>query len=214
MILNLTGEAPLRRPDGRMTVFEETRLADGAIAGDTEAVQALWRAHRRWIAAIVLAHMPRQADLDDLLQDVAVQLVRHVHTLKDPASVRPWLRTIAVNLARSAGRKARVVRRHLPLVAAQTGSTIETEHASAKVEAGEQGRRALELAQSLPPEYREPLLLRAVRGMSYRQIADVMGVPMTTIETRLARARRMLRDEMDALNETSPGAPQRAENQP
>lgn len=204
----------MRRPDGRMTVFEETRLADGAIAGDMEAVQALWHAHRRWIAAIVLAHMPRQADLDDLLQDVAVQLVRHVHTLKDPASIRPWLRTIAVNLARSAGRKARVVRRHLPLVAAQTGLTIETEPASAKAEAGEQGRRALELAQSLPPEYREPLLLRAVRGMSYRQIADVMGVPMTTIETRLARARRMLRDEMDALNETSPSTPQRAENQP
>ncbi len=195
-------------------VFEETRLANGAIAGDAEAVQALWRTHRRWIAAVLLAHMPRQAELDDLLQDVAVQLVRHVHTLKDPASVRPWLRTIAVNLARSAGRKRQVIRKSLPFVASEARFSIETEHAATTAEAGEQGRKALELAQSLPQEYREPLLLRAVRGMSYRQIADVMGVPMTTIETRLARARRMLREEMESVKPRRYEAPRAAENRP
>lgn len=187
------------RPYERMTVFEENRLADGAIAGDAEAVQALWHAHRRWVAAILLAHKPREAELDDLLQEVAMQLVKHVHTLKDPAAVRPWLRTIAINLARSAGRHQKVVRRTLPMLAEQAREEFEPERASSATETGEQGKRALELAQSLPPEYREPLLLRAVRGMSYRQIADVMGVPMTTIETRLARARRMIRDEMDRL---------------
>lgn len=191
-----------------MTVFEETRLAGGAIAGDANAVQALWQAHRRWVAAILLAHKPREAELDDLLQEVAVQLVRHVHTLKDPASVRPWLRTIAINLARSAGRRQRVVRKSLPFLAQEAGA--EAQHAARDVEVGEQGRRALEVAQTLPPEYREPLLLRAVRGMSYRQIADVMGVPMTTIETRLARARRMLREELDRAG--APGA-STAENQ-
>ena len=97
------------RPNERMTVFEEHRLADGAIAGDAEAVQALWHAHRRWVAAILLAHKPREAELDDLLQEVAVQLVKHVHTLKDPAAVRPWLRTIAINLARSGWKSCRTL---------------------------------------------------------------------------------------------------------
>jgi RNA polymerase sigma-70 factor (ECF subfamily) len=56
---------------------------------------------------------------------------------------------------------------------------------------------ALELSRNLPDEYREPLLLRAVRGLSYRQIADILSVPITTVETRLVRARRMLREQIE-----------------
>jgi DNA-directed RNA polymerase specialized sigma24 family protein len=52
----------------------------------------------------------------------------------------------------------------------------------------------MQLAANLPDGYREPLLLRCVQGMGYRQIGEVMGLPETTIETRIARGRRMLRD--------------------
>jgi RNA polymerase sigma-70 factor (ECF subfamily) len=54
----------------------------------------------------------------------------------------------------------------------------------------------MEQVLSLPPEYREPLLLRCVRSMTYLQISEMLDLPVTTIETRLARARRMLRDEV------------------
>lgn len=183
-----------------MTVFEEHRLAGGAIAGDADAVHALWQAHRRWVAAILLAHKPRELELDDLLQEVAMSLVKNIQTLHDPAAVKPWLRTIAINLARSSGRRQRVVRKTLPILAADAQRTAELNEA-AEGPSDDRGRRALELTSRLPPEYREPLILRAVRGMSYRQIADIMGVPMTTIETRLARARRMLKEEMERLDE-------------
>ena len=63
--------------------------------------------------------------------------------------------------------------------------------------------RMLELVQTLEPEYREPLILRAVRGLSYKHIAEVLGVPVTTIETRLVRARRMLRDLANRTEKTS-----------
>ena len=56
---------------------------------------------------------------------------------------------------------------------------------------------SLAFAQDLHPDYGEPLLMRCVRGMTYAQIADALGVPLTTVETRLARARRMLRERMD-----------------
>jgi RNA polymerase sigma-70 factor (ECF subfamily) len=50
------------------------------------------------------------------------------------------------------------------------------------------------LAARLPDGYREPLLLKCVRGLSYRQIGELMGLPETTVETRIARGRRMLRE--------------------
>jgi RNA polymerase sigma-70 factor (ECF subfamily) len=181
-----------------MSALEERQLAGGAIAGDAEAVQALWHAHRRWVAAILLAHKPRDAEVDDLLQEVAVLLVKNIQTLNDPAAVKPWLRTIAINLARSSGRRQRVVKKTMPIVAASAQrSAALNERVDGSGES--RAKMALDLANNLPPEYREPLILRAVRGMSYRQIADVMGVPMTTIETRLSRARRMLKEQMETL---------------
>jgi RNA polymerase sigma-70 factor (ECF subfamily) len=160
-----------------------------------DAVQALWQTHRRWIAAILLAHKPREADLDDLLQEVAMSVVQSIHTLKDPALVRPWLRSIAMNAARTSGRRASARRRNLPVTHDEPDRTVGDD--GAENESLARGRRALELARALPAEYREPLYLRAVRGMSYRQIADTLSLPVTTIETRLARARRMLREDIE-----------------
>jgi RNA polymerase sigma factor (sigma-70 family) len=60
----------------------------------------------------------------------------------------------------------------------------------------------LTLAQRLAPEYAEPLMLRAMRGMSQKQIAQTLDLPETTVETRLARARKMLLEEMAFANET------------
>lgn len=170
----------------------------GGSATDADTVRAVWHAHRRWVAAIVLAHMPREAELEDLLQEVAMRLVRHIGSLNDPAAIRPWLRTTAINVAITAGRRQKVRRRFFPrLVGDREEVESHDEPAPERSAAREEGKRALELAHALPMEYREPLLLRAVRGMSYRQIADVLGVPVTTVETRLVRARRMLRDAME-----------------
>jgi RNA polymerase sigma-70 factor (ECF subfamily) len=184
--MSMDGEGPIAQPLG-------------AGAADADSIRAVWHAHRRWVAAIVLAHMPRGAELEDLLQEVAMRLVRHIGSLKDPSAIRPWLRTTAINVAITAGRRHKVRKRFIPRLIGEheeiEASPLGGEDAAA---AREEGRRAMELAQQLPMEYREPMLLRAVRGMSYRQIADVLGVPVTTVETRLVRARRMLREAMES----------------
>ncbi|MEQ8745826.1 sigma-70 family RNA polymerase sigma factor [Pyruvatibacter sp.] len=177
-----------------MRILEEARFTQEASRGDHEAIDALWRAHRRWVAAILLAHKPRGVELEDLLQEVAMKMVRDLHRLKDPASLRPWLRAVAVNAARTAGRRRKV--RSVVRTTSDERALEQGVDADDRPDAQEDGRRLLELARDLPEAYREPLMLRAVRGLSYRQIADALELPITTVETRLARARRMLRDAM------------------
>ena len=164
----------------------------------------MWRAHRRWVAAVIHAHKPSDVDLEDILQDVAMKLVRNIHTLGDPEAIRPWLRTVAVNTARSAGRKTRskakahasIEREQSPDRRGHLGQSIDQPGLSQAIEdSRSRGRRALELANSLPAHYREPLLL-SLRGMSQKQIGEAMGVPVTTIETRLIRARKMIRRDL------------------
>lgn len=169
-----------------------------------EELQGLWAAHRRWVAAILLAHKPREADLDDLLQDVAVAVVSKSGQLRDPASIRPWLRTVALNAARLAHR-----RRSLRL-ASEPDPDARPDHRAAGPHdppaSSEQGERLLRLARELDPDYGEPLLLRCVQGMSYREIGAVMGLPETTIETRITRARRMIRDRCAELDQRRAGS--------
>lgn len=172
---------------------------EAAIRGEADAVRALWQESRRWVAGILLAHKPREADLEDLLQDVAMAYVRTIGGLRDGGVFRPWLRTISINTARLAGRETTRRRR---LAGVFNGGAREAEPAA--VRSGEepaghaattdQARRVMDLAQRLPEGYREPLLLKCLRGMSYKQIGELLGLPDTTIETRIARARRMLRE--------------------
>jgi len=78
---------------------------ESAIAGDRDALNLLWHESRRWVAAILLAHKPREADVEDLLQVVAMQMCRKISTVKEPKAFKSWLRTVAINTAREEGRK-------------------------------------------------------------------------------------------------------------
>lgn len=170
-----------------------------AINGDSEALSAVWREHRRWVAAILLAHKPREADLEDLLQTVAMHVCRKVSEVREPNAFRPWLRTVAVNTARGEGRKTTRRRRGmLRLVGAQQEEPVR-EYVDERV-CSEDARRVLDAALQLPESYREPVLMRCLKNMSYKQISAVLDLPETTIETRIARGRRMLR-EIVQMNE-------------
>ena len=183
----------------------EPALVERARSGDRNAQQALWRAHRRWVAAIVLVHRPRAIDVDDLMQDVALKFTSRIDTLRDPEAFRPWLRRIVINACRGA---ARGLKPTLHLTETErpdddAGSDRVSVPHSAEPAADESvarrdsAERLLDRVLTLPGDYREPLLLRCVRGLSYQQISETLDLPVTTIETRLARARRMLREEIE-----------------
>ncbi len=176
---------------------------DGAPLFGPDEIRSIWRDHRRWVAAILLAHKPREVDVEDLLQTVAIAVVRKMGELRDPAAVKPWLRTVAINAARASGRDVKRKRRHLRLVREQM-ETPEEPGTGESATRREEAERLMDLARTLPESYREPLLMRCVRGMSYRQIGAVLDLPETTIETRIARGRRMLREMAAQAARTEP----------
>ncbi len=187
-----------------MTVEPGQRGQAAAANAGHAALEALWREHRRWVAAVLLAHKPREAELDDLLQEVAMTFVSRVHELRDPGALRPWLRTVAVNVARMDARRVRLRRSALRPLADEHAELPDPRQAvdGRAREAHAEAQAALEAARRLPDDLREALLLRCVRGLSQKQIAALLGVPETTVETRLARARRLLRERLAAPVQT------------
>ncbi|MFM7050966.1 MAG: RNA polymerase sigma factor [Planctomycetota bacterium] len=184
------GSALLEGDEGEATrtvrALAEARLFARAAQGDRAALDEVWRANRRWVASVVAAHAPRGADLEDILQDVAATLVAKCRHVRDAGSLRGWLRVVAVNAARMWVRSAAAERRALRAVAALARVADAGDH---QAEVQETLARIARLA----PAYAEPLMLQVGQGLSQREIAELLDVPETTVETRLARARRMLR---------------------
>jgi len=182
-----------------------------AVLGDRASMDRMWEEHRRWVAGVLLAYMPKWADLEDLLQEVATAFVRKGHAIRDVGAVRPWLRTVAINMAHAAARSAK----SRPLHAAggddegPIAQGLSTDHRAAPEQLSDRQRaaRLMTLAQQLPEGYREPLLLKAIQNLSYREIGRILDLPETTIETRIARARKQLRElaaKDEGLAESTP----------
>jgi RNA polymerase sigma-70 factor (ECF subfamily) len=170
---------------------DSTRAGQIGHRGDADALSALWQEHRRWIAAVLLAHKPAHEDLEDLLQEVAMTLVGKLNTVRDQANVRAWLRAVAVNVARASARSGKSRPR---LLWTDDMDVLPQPAQRDSLTPDDGARRMLDLALQLPEAYREPLILKSVHGMRSRQISRILGIPEATVDTRVSRARRMVRD--------------------
>src|SRR2546426_352381 len=124
---------------------------------------------------------------DDLVQDTLVRALRSEHLFRD-GDVRSWLYTILTNLNRN---RLRSLSRRPVLT--------PIDDADAPDMAGpEAGGRDIERALStLVTDQRSALLLVVLEGLSYREVAEVQGVPIGTVMSRLARARAQMKAYLD-----------------
>lgn len=178
----------------------EQHLVQRAATGDAEACSELWALHRRWLATVVLAHVPSGVEIEDVLQEVAMRLLRGIGSLDNPKTFPSWIRTVAIHATVSVARRANVRNRLVATNPYEDEATPEHVIRSdrERAEQRESLEHTLALLQRLPNDYREALMLRAIDGMSQREIAATLALPVTTIESRLARARRMLREMLEA----------------
>ena len=148
-----------------------------------QSIEAAIPALRRYARALT-----RDAETaDDLVQDTLVRALRSEHLFYG-GDVRSWLYTILTNLNRN--RLRSLARR--PML-----SSIEENDApsSAGPEAG--GRDIERALAMLVEEQRTALLLVVLEGLSYREVAEVQGVPIGTVMSRLARARGAIKEFFD-----------------
>lgn len=160
--------------------------------GDHYAFRELLRRHDRWVRGIVFGVLGRNDMVDDVTQQVWTSVWEKISDLRDTRRWRVWLYRLARNAAVDAGRNATKHRERttgLPEQVVDRSNRGPGAQSSAD-ERREAMRRAIE---ALPALYREPLTLKHLEGWTYREIAEVLDAPVDTIETRLVRARRMLR---------------------
>lgn len=174
--------------------LSEFRLTSPAIDWPTALAQ-----HDRWLRTVVLARLQERQAIDEVMQEVALAVVRGTAELLDPQKIAPWLYRVAVTQAllfrRKCGRARKLTREAGPLLA---GEQLRKESLSPLtwLLAAERQQLVQKAMELLVPKDRELLLLKYSENWTYRQMAAHLGLSEATLETRLHRAREKLRQAL------------------
>lgn len=178
----------------------DQELIAAAQRGERSALDIFVRRHERWVRNVVYATLGNATQLDDIVQHVWTTVWQQIGTLVDASRWRGWLYKTARRAAIDAGLKgARERRRRSAFDIVDHTAAREVDPSVAAVSA-EQHRRVLDTINGLPAIYREPFVLRHLEGWSYADIGEAMSLPVDTVETRLVRARRLLRAALKDLS--------------
>jgi RNA polymerase sigma-70 factor (ECF subfamily) len=175
---------------------DESELVVAACGGDKEALQGLLKANWGWLKGLVYSVLGGAQDLDDVMQEVCLRVIQNIRTVRDPQRFRGWLAVLARREALNCHRRR--PQKVIPFDAATLPDYADddVDDPLQDIEKRELCGRVLEAVTRLPPKYREVFILAHTGELTYAQMAEVLEVPITTMQIRLVRARQMVRDQV------------------
>jgi RNA polymerase sigma-70 factor, ECF subfamily len=166
-------------------------LVSAARAGDRSAFGLLYDRYARMVHGILLCRVPSR-DVDDLVQEVFLLVLRQLHSLRDVSRFGAWLGTITRNRANDYYRKASPVDRATDPPREEQAEKSRTNDHTVEQEAA----MTLAVLRTLPETYRESLTLRLVEGMTGPEIAERLGLTHGSVRVNLHRGMQMLREKL------------------
>jgi RNA polymerase sigma-70 factor (ECF subfamily) len=163
--------------------------------GDQAVFESILAAHERMIYGICLRMCGNKEDALDAAQETAVRVWRNIGGFTGGAALSTWIYRIATNACLDQLRRRRDVASIDELgeegfsPAAPEGETPQS-----ALEGKETLRELGEALLRLPEDQRAAVVLRDVQNLSYEEVADVLGVNLNTVKSRISRGRRTLRD--------------------
>lgn len=167
------------------------QLVEAARTGQPWAMEALFRRHARFVNGLAFRLMPRDAELDDLVQDSFVEALASLDRLTDPGAFKGWLGSIVVRTAHKRIRRRRLMER----VGLRRREPIDLDAvvpSTSSPEAALELRRVYAVLESMGAEERIALVLRRVEGLELTEIAERMGLSLATVKRRLVAAEARL----------------------
>ena len=164
-------------------------------AGDDRAFDLLFMRYQHKINNLVARFVRTSEDVEDITQEAFIKAYRALPRFRGESAFYTWLYRIAVNTANNhlASASRRLQQVEIEAEGAETGEVAQALTDPDDPEGSlrsDQLRHAISHAiEALPPDLRSALTLREFDGLSYAEIADVMGCPVGTVRSRIFRAR-------------------------
>lgn len=196
---------------GTRTIKRVEERADAELVADARgrdeaAVRELIRRNNQRLFRAARAVLRNDAEAEDVVQATYVKAFTRLESFEGKAAFSTWLTRIALNEAIGRRRRTRPTTEIEAVEAAQTGGAELIPFPGAALPLtpeGQTGRREMrvileELVDGLPETFRVVFVLREVEDLSTEEVADYLGIKPATVKTRLFRARKLLREALEA----------------
>lgn len=194
---------------------DDQPLIEACRAGQTQAFGELVRRYQDRLYPTILRLTGNAEDAHDLLQDAFLRAYEKLGRFHGDSSFYTWLYRIAVNLALSGRRRRRMT---LRLSGTRWDEPIDPPDLSERsdptrpLERAERSAMIQQALNALAPDHRAVVVLKEYDGLRYEEVAEVLGIPIGTVRSRLHRARCELRERLRGVVEEptapAPGAPE------
>ncbi|AXC13564.1 RNA polymerase sigma factor RpoE [Acidisarcina polymorpha] len=185
---------------------EESAIIAELKAGSEEAFAWLIATYHQPLYSLVARTVPDPADAADLTQDIFIKIYRGIGSFRGNSSLRTWIYRIALHEALNQRRWWSRHKRQEVTIEAESGDTSDGQPISIKdtlidghqspfdFAAAQQVRdRVEEQLRRLPEPFRTVVVLRDIEGFAYEEIADILGINLGTVKSRLMRGRAQLK---------------------
>jgi len=202
------GKAPAPVPVARgrkpsQSTRDDVALIGRCQEGDLDAFEALVSKYSNLVGSIAYNIVGDVHVAGDITQETFLKVFKHLPELAEPKRFKGWLCSIVRTTCVDHLRKDRVKPASLDKINDDglelEGEIIGSALRPASQELEELREKTLQIVNQLPKIYQQIILLRHLRRMTYREMSDFLALPVATIESRLYRARLMLKDKLHDL---------------
>lgn len=169
-----------------------------ALNGETAAFQVLVSRYSGAVFALVMGHLGKTAESEDVAQEVFLQAYRSLPNLKSPDKFGSWLYGIGKRVCMNSLRQRKGQEVYFNELSDQTDFS-DTGHGSDVTGTVDRKLDVLDTIQRLPLIYREVVALRYMEDHSYGEIAKLLGITESAVNVRLIKARRMIRERLERV---------------
>jgi len=176
----------------------DAELLDRYAAGDEAAFREIVNRYKNGLYAFLKQFLNRQDLVEDVFQETFLQLFTSRGSFDPERPLRPWLFTIAANKAKDALRKSQRTTaipigtisesQEMSFDDVLNSLTSDTTMPYEKLEKGETSSRVVEVIANMPENLREILILAYFNKFSYKQMAQILSIPIGTVKSRLHTA--------------------------
>jgi len=184
----------------------DEQIVERALGGDREAFGEIVRRWECKIYALAAGFLGSPEDARDATQETFIAAYRNLQGFRGEAKVSSWLHRIAVNQCISRQRRARArpetgVEDELEARGEGFLATGDQASPARRAETGERAEAVRRAVASLPPELREVVLMKEFEGLTFQEIADALGIPLSTVKSRLYTALGQLRLRLEKFRQ-------------
>jgi len=184
--LNRKAEDSVLNTINKTNSISEAQVLQQVLAGDTSAYGEIFRRHRDKAFALAYQYLHNHEEAKDVVQDAFIRAYRNLRRFDTKRSFGPWLLTIVRNLSIDLIRK----RRHVS--PAELSPDLPDRKGRDNAELRVLRQEVWEALLRLSTDQREIVFLKDYQGYSYVEIAEILGIPLGTVMSRLHHARRKL----------------------